>query len=57
MTMERIHGDFEFECDGCHEVLPTETSNFDSARNVLARAGWRARKILGDWQHFCPRCN
>ena len=57
MTMSKDHGDFEFSCDGCTEVLHTETSNFDAAKNLLARSGWRARKILGDWQHFCPRCN
>jgi Fe2+ or Zn2+ uptake regulation protein len=58
--MTRDHNNIVFECDGCGEVLETETSSFESAQNILHRQHWKARKALGklsdEWLHFCPDC-
>lgn len=44
------------ECDICDEVLDTETKEFDEARNVMRREGWKVRKIVDEWIHGCPKC-
>lgn len=56
MSITHDHGDIVFLCDGnlCHRSIATETSNFDSALNLLKRRKWTARKVSGVWQHFCP---
>jgi hypothetical protein len=58
MSLSYDHGDIVFSCDSCPEVLPTGTSNFDSARNALKRAHWKAEKNRGtdEWMHRCPEC-
>jgi uncharacterized protein (DUF983 family) len=55
--LDRQHGDVVFECDACGTTLETETSDFGSARNLLRREGWRARKLGDGWMHFCPKCD
>jgi hypothetical protein len=55
--LDRQHGNIVFECDGCGDILDTETSNFNAARNMLKRDGWRAIKIGTDWQHYCTGCD
>lgn len=55
--LERIHGDINFECDTCPEVLDTETSDFDSARDLLRREGWTISKVGTEWIHACPNCS
>jgi hypothetical protein len=54
--MTRNHGDLEFECDVCGEVIQTNTGNFESAQNILHRQHWQARKHGSSWDHFCPQC-
>jgi hypothetical protein len=44
------------ECDSCDEVLDTETKDFEEARNVMRREGWKVRKIAEEWLHGCPNC-
>jgi Fe2+ or Zn2+ uptake regulation protein len=55
--LDQQKGDFFFQCDDCGEVLETKTSNFDAARNVLKREGWRAIKVGEAWEHRCPQCS
>lgn len=55
-VLDRQHGDVVFECDGCGEVLETDTADFGSALNMLKREGWRARKFDNVWQHYCGAC-
>jgi hypothetical protein len=38
--LDRQSGDIIFECDGCGEVLATDTGNFNAARNLLQQNGW-----------------
>jgi len=54
--LDRQKGNIIFECDGCADVLETETGDFDSAMNLFRREGWKARKIGEDWMHLCRKC-
>lgn len=59
MSTTRDHGDYVFQCDGgCGATLESETSNFESARNILRRHRWKPYRQPGeiDWQHRCPSC-
>ena len=60
MTIAYDHGNIVFQCDGkdCRETLETETSNFDSARNVLRRNHWNVKKdrASDEWRNLCPNC-
>ncbi len=46
----------KFECDSCSEILDTEVSNFDRAREIQDDAGWSYRKIDGVGVHHCGDC-
>jgi hypothetical protein len=50
--LDRQHGDIVWECDACGAALETETSDFDSARNLLRREGWKIRKQGDEWMYF-----
>lgn len=58
-TLDR--GNHVFQCDEqrCGETLETSTSNFDAARNLLRRAGWKPYRLpsLDGWQHRCAQCS
>jgi hypothetical protein len=54
--MDRSHGKISFECESCSEVIDTETSDFNDAREKMKNAGWHARKFGEDWVHGCPDC-
>lgn len=63
MSTTRDHGNYVFQCDGCRAVLDTDTSNFEAARNLLRRAGWKSvirpdASGRGDdaWNHKCRAC-
>lgn len=59
MSTTRDRGDIVFQCDApkCGETLETGTSNFEGARNLLRRAGWRPVKQRGgEWGHMCAGC-
>jgi hypothetical protein len=60
MTITHDHGDIVFQCDtkGCRATLETNTSNFESARNVLRRAHWKPEKDRSsdEWRHRCAEC-
>lgn len=62
MTIHTDHNDIIFECDDCNELLYTETSNFDSALNIMHRNNWKAKVAKGQseaskiWKHICANC-
>jgi len=57
--IDRQHGKLLFACDGatCDAEfgLPDE-GNFELVWSAAKRDGWKARKIVGEWMHFCPDC-
>ncbi len=55
--LTRIHGKISFECDGCAEVLDTDTKDFDDAMGQLRGEMWVSRKKGNDWSHYCSNCN
>ena len=57
MMLDRQGGNIWFECDTCPETLDTGTSDFDSARNLLRREGWRTSKVGTEWVHACSNCS
>lgn len=54
--LDRQYGKFVVECDSCPTTLETDTKDFDEARQVMIREGWKVRKIGRDWIHGCPKC-
>jgi hypothetical protein len=58
MSTTQDHGNFVFQCDGsgCRDFIDTNTSNFEAARNLLRRAGWRPIRRGDDWSHVCAGC-
>lgn len=52
----RIHGKINFECDGCGEVLDTETRDFEEARQSMRSEMWDSQKEGDVWCHYCSRC-
>jgi hypothetical protein len=56
MGVDRQKGDVVFVCDACNEVLETNTSDWDSALNMLRRQHWRSRKEDDEWVHYCDKC-
>ncbi len=54
--IDRQGGRILSECDSCEEVLDSGADDFDTARLMMRREGWSARKIAGEWLHGCPRC-
>jgi hypothetical protein len=55
--LEREKGEIIWCCDGCGEVLDTGTGNWDAARNVMKREGWRAKSVGDVWTHLCRNCS
>jgi len=54
--IDRQHGKIVVECDSCDQVLETETGEFDEARAMMKREGWKTRKIADVWLNGCPKC-
>lgn len=54
--LTRLYGKISFECDGCCEVLDTNTKEFDEALERLRSEDWKCRKNGKEWSHYCPGC-
>lgn len=54
--IDRQGGKILVECDSCDQVLDTDTGDFEEARAVMRREGWKVRQIAREWIHGCPRC-
>jgi hypothetical protein len=57
--MDRQKGKWLFECNGCGEILDTDTGNFKLAQDARRDEGWSARqkpRSDDEWEHFCPKC-
>lgn len=55
MSIENFHGAYTAVCDCCGDILPTE-SDFYEAVNAKKDAGWKSRKVDGEWNDICPDC-
>lgn len=55
MSIENMHGAYTAVCDCCGDILPAE-SDFYDAVNAKKDAGWKSRKIDGEWNDLCPSC-
>lgn len=58
MSIEReggFDGEITFLCDGdrCNEIHETRTADFQAALADMKSAGWKVRRIAGEWMHFC----
>jgi hypothetical protein len=55
MSIEQSGGMFIPVCDVCCDELPAE---FDFVNAVQAKknAGWKSRKVNGDWEDWCDAC-
>jgi|GEM_PF-1655618 len=57
MTVHRIKGTVQFECDGCGDDFDAETADWFDACTALAAAEWAPRREAdGTWSHLCARC-
>ena len=54
--IDRQFGNLVVECDSCPEVLLTHTADFEEARAIMRRDGWKVRQIGKEWLHGCPKC-
>lgn len=54
--IDRQHGKIIFMCDVCGDTLETAERDFNEAKAMLDREGWKARKFAGEWCHCCPKC-
>jgi len=56
MSIERYNGEITFVCDGdrCNEIFETGTDEFHEGLRDLKNAGWKVRKVVNEWMHFCP---
>ena len=54
--MTRIHGKIQFECEGCDEVLDTDTGDWDEAHEVFKQENWKSYKVGDIWYHNCAEC-
>ncbi len=63
MTFRQTQGMYVFICDECGDESDPESLGVGSAKpdfkeawEFTKREGWRARKELGEWKHYCPDC-
>jgi hypothetical protein len=45
--LDRQKGDIVFECNACGDVLETNQADFDVARVIFRREGWRIIRYIG----------
>jgi hypothetical protein len=59
MTVDRQHGKIVWACDGatCGETVERDQDiGFEAGWTQAKSEGWKARKIAGEWLHFCAGC-
>lgn len=55
MSIERHGETFTPICDSCGKELPVEWDFYDAV-NAKKLAGWKCRKISGEWEDICDEC-
>lgn len=57
MTVSAVKGSTVFSCDTCPEAYESEDeTGFHEVWAEAKKKGWRARKVMGNWEHQCPGC-
>lgn len=54
--IDRQYGKIQFECDSCPETFDADTDDFSDAWSQAKCDGWKSRKIVSEWMHFCRGC-
>ncbi len=55
MSIERFGDLYTPTCDGCGDELEAEYDFYDAV-NAKKAAGWKSRKVMGEWEDVCPEC-
>jgi len=57
VTVRKDVGAFVIHCDECPEDIETKEADFNAAREMAVKAGWRTFKGPdGKWANACPAC-
>lgn len=49
------YGKYIVYCDGCDETL-IEGVSWKEAIEAVKQNDWKAEKVDGEWEHYCPQC-
>ena len=49
------YGKYIVYCDGCDETL-IEGVSWKEAIEAVKQNDWKAEKVDGEWEHYCPTC-
>jgi hypothetical protein len=55
MSIEKFYRQFTPVCDCCGERIAGADS-FDEAVRMKREAGWKSRKVDGEWEDICTDC-
>ncbi len=55
MSIERKDGKFVPTCDVCYFELDPENGFYDAV-DAKKEAGWRSKKVKGEWEDICKKC-
>lgn len=55
MSIERQRGICVPTCDRCGAELPGEFDFYDAV-SAKKDAGWKSRKVNGEWEDICDEC-
>lgn len=56
MSIIRNYRDYTPTCDVCGDELETEFDFYDAV-DAMKSAGWKKRKIDGEWYDICINCS
>lgn len=55
MSIDWLSGSYIPTCDNCGARLWPEGDFYDAVE-AKKRAGWKSRKVNGDWEDWCDTC-
>jgi hypothetical protein len=54
MSIDRQYGFLIISCDDCeHTFMGNKADDFDAVWSAARDEGWKARKVVNEWMHFC----
>ena len=54
--LQRIHNNFNVQCDICGEDETFYTDDFYQALDEIKDNGWWPTNVSGQWEHHCYNC-